>query len=330
MKGADIGPDDIFQRYLEISAADAEHRFNNTERLSNPCIACELGNVSWQFEKSGFADVRCDGCGMLYQSPRPLIGAFEAFYRSSVSSRYWAEIFFPAVAEARRERIFRPRVERLAALCAEKGVSAERLVDVGAGYGIFLEEWRTRFPRADLIAVEPSQNLAQICRGKGFKVVEDIVENVHGYDGYADLLVCFEGLEHVYDPVSFVKTLSALVRPGGHVFVSTLAVDGFDIQTSWEKSNRISPPHHINFLSVAGFRAVFERAGLADICITTPGKLDVDIVRNAYKRSPDVLAGNRFAQLMIGDEERGAAFQEFLAGHQLSSHVWILGRKPVR
>ena len=39
------------------------------------------------------------------------------------------------------------------------------------------------------------------------------------YKEYADLVVCFEVLEHVYDPLEFVRTLSGLVRPGGYVVI---------------------------------------------------------------------------------------------------------------
>ena len=54
--------------------------------------------------------------------------------------------------------------------------------------------------------------------------------------------------------------------------------DGFDLQMLWEKSSQISPPHHINFLSLNGFRSLFNRAGLKNIQLTTPGQLDVDIL----------------------------------------------------
>ena len=64
------------------------------------------------------------------------------------------------MAEARRDKIFRPRVERLATLCEAKGNQVKRLIDVGAGYGILLDEWRMRSPTTRLLAVEPSAALA--------------------------------------------------------------------------------------------------------------------------------------------------------------------------
>lgn len=328
MKEAEIRPEHLLRRYLDLSAEDAARCFDGTGRDAIACVACGAGDSQPQFTKHGFVYARCGACGTLYQSPRPNIEAFERFYRNSASSRFWAEEFFPAVAEARRESIFRPRVERLAAYCMSKGVTIDRLVDVGAGFGIFLDEWRRRLPATEMLAIEPGAKLAAICRDRGFAVVEDIVENVHGYDGYADLAVCFEVLEHVYDPVAFIQVLSRLVRPGGYVFVSTLGVDGWDIQTLWEHSNSVFPPHHINFLSVKGFEHAFTRAGMINVDISTPGRLDVDIVRNAWKRDPALLKGNHFARLLVEDTERGAAFQQFLADNRLSSHTWILAQKP--
>jgi SAM-dependent methyltransferase len=219
-------------------------------------------------------------------------------------------------------------VERLAGMCAEQGIQVNHLIDVGAGYGIFVDEWRRCFPVTGILAIEPSASLAAECRNKGFEVVEDIVENVRGHDDSADLVTCFEVLEHVHDPLSFLRDLAALVRPGGYVFISTLGIDGFDLQTLWDTSSQISPPHHINFLSVKGFECLFARVGLVDVRVTTPGQLDVDIVRNALKRNPALLDGQRFLGKLLVDDSAAAAFQQFLVERRMSSHAWVIGRKP--
>ena len=328
MKESDIRPEALLGRYLELSAQDATTCFAGVTRFPVACVACGEDKAELQFQKNNFDYSRCMACGTLFQSPRPPLAAFETFYRNSESSRYWASEFFPAVAEARRERIFRPRVERLAALCRARNIHPSPLVDVGAGYGIFLDEWRRQYPETELLAIEPSAALAHECRRKGFDVVENVVENVSGYGSRAGMVVCFEVLEHVHDPLAFVRTLARLVRPGGYVFVSTLCVDGFDIQMLWEKSNSIFPPHHINFISVVGFRKLLARAGLIELDVSTPGQLDVDIVRKSARREPEILAGQRFIRRIVEDEALAGPFQQFLADNCLSSHAWVIGRKP--
>jgi len=212
-------------------------------------------------------------------------------------------------------------------LCEDKFLLPNTVVDVGAGYGIFLEEWKALYPQSRAIAIEPSNHLSEVCRDKGLEVVENIAEKVIGYDNIADLVICFEVLEHVYDPLSFIKTLSAFVKPGGYLMVSTLGVDGFDIQALWEKSNSVSPPHHINFLSVEGFYKLFERAGLRNIDVITPGVLDVDIVRNAYNKDPSVLSQNRFFRKIIENDSLSESFQNYLINENLSSHTWVMAKK---
>jgi len=328
MKESDIRPGNIFDEYLRLSARDAQHSFSSTDRLEIPCPACGENDSVYEFTKHGFQYRTCNQCRSLFQSPRPRVHEFEKFYENSESSKYWAEVFFPAVAESRRSRIFTPRVDYLFDLCEERQFFPESIMDVGAGYGIFLEEWHRKAPDARLIAVEPSTVLADVCRDKGFEVVPMMIEKVTGLGQVADLVTCFEVLEHVYDPLQFIMTLKQFIRPGGYLLISTLGVDGFDIQVLWEKSKSISPPHHINFLSIHGFRMLFERAGIPEIDIKTPGKLDVDIVRNAASENMGVLAQNRFLEMLISDHALSERFQSFLVENNLSSHTWVLARVP--
>lgn len=328
MKEKDIRPQEIYEKYIQLSLEDATSCFGDEVRHDISCVACGSDNKKEAFKKLGFSYMECNSCGSLFLSPRPSIESFEAFYRDSKSSNYWAEVFFPATLEQRRKSIFKPRVKRLSDMVKDIGSKANSIIDVGAGYGIFLDEWKKINPQSELIAIEPSAAMASACRKQGFKTDENIVEDVKDFNEYADLVVCFEVLEHVYDPISFIGHLKRLAKPGGLVFISTLCIDGFDLQMLWDKSSQISPPHHINFLSVKGFKKLFENAGIENISVTTPGKLDVDIVMNASKKDIDILNNNRFLNNLIKNSENASAFQNFLSTNALSSHAWIIGRVP--
>ena len=138
-------------------------------------------------------------------------------------------------------------------------------------------------------------------------------------------MACRSGVQdqscHVFDPLDFVSRLATLLSPSGLLLVTGLGGDGFDIVTLGEKSKAVFPPHHLNFLSVAGFEKLFRRAGLSQAEVETPGKLDVDIVRNSGISHPFL------EKLAERGESALAEFQHLLVRNKLSSHVWIYGRR---
>lgn len=331
MKEHDIRPAAIMQRYLELSRQDGDHFFaDRTAFETVACPGCAGTTARPSFVKLGFQYVECPACGTLFVSPRPRREALDRFYTDSPSAAYWAEVFFPTSAEARREKIFAPRVERILSLMNARRVPLASVVDVGAGFGIFLDEFRKRRPDITGLAIEPGRQLAAVCRAGGFETLERSIEDAADWGGRADLAVCFEVIEHVYSCGEFVTALARVVRPGGWLVVTSLCADGLDIQTLWDRSDSVSPPHHLNFMSVEGFRSLFTRAGLDEIEVLTPGRLDVDILRNAWLADPSLLAGHRFLTTLLARRDAAAqqAFQDFLAANRLSSHGWVVARRP--
>ncbi len=321
MKENEIRPKKLLEKYIKLSSQDAKEYFNDDVREDINCVACGIDDNAFAFEKYNFKYALCNSCGTLFLNPRPSIKSFELFYQNSKSSKYWAETFFPNVAEIRREKIFLPRAESLTSLCEDINLKVNKIIDVGAGYGIFLDEWKKINPQSETIAVEPMSSLAAECRKKGIKVIEAIAEKVTDLTNPADIVVCFEVLEHIHKPIEFINVLKKMVKPGGYVFISTLCIDGFDLQILWDKSTQISPPHHINFLSIEGFKILFERAGLTNVTIKTPGKLDVDIVKKYLNSNLD--ENHRFIKALVKKNN----FQNFLSENQMSSHAWVIGKK---
>lgn len=326
MREKDIRPKELLDRYLELSASDATELFSGVVRNSIDCVACGNAQNTPQFSKNGFEYTKCEACGTLYQSPRPDFKEFERFYVNSVSSEFWAKEFFPAVAEVRKKSVFKPRAKALYKLIASKNISIKKIIDVGAGHGFFLNEMVRQFQDVQGIAIEPSHEMANSCRKQDFLTYEALAEDVKGLNSVADLTCCLEVLEHVHDPLRFLSQLVSFTRPGGWVFFTTLGADGFDIKVLQEHANAVFPPHHLNFLSISGFEKLCNRVGLVDIEITTPGKLDVDIVKNKLEERPNVLSGQGFLKTILKDEEKSKAFQKFLAENKLSSHTWVLAK----
>jgi len=84
----------------------------------------------------------------------------------------------------------------------------------------------------------------------------------------------------------------------------------------------------LTFLSVAGAEAVVGRCGLESLGVTTPGELDVDIVRNAALENPAWVEDSAVRRLVLeaSDDER-RRFQDTLKESRRSSHMWIVARR---
>ncbi len=333
MRETDIRPQALLDEYLRLSSQDTAIFFPDAHAFGpRPCPACAHDRPHSPFLKDGVSYVRCGQCQTLYAAPCPLPERLNEFYRDSASQRFWADTFFPAVAEARRTLIFRPRVDRIRALLADAQARTDLVLDVGAGTGIFLEECRAGHLGKRLVAVEPADRLAQICRDKGLETYQGFAADAGAdptWTGQADLVVSFEVVEHVHAPVDFVADLARLVRPGGHVLFTGLCGTGFDIMTLGPLSKAVAPPHHLNFLSLAGVTHLLERTGLEPVTITTPGQLDVDLVAQALAGNDQAVADPFLRHLLRhGDDEQRAGFQRFLAENRLSSHMWVLARRP--
>ena len=72
----------------------------------------------------------------------------------------------------------------------------------------------------------------------------------------------------------------------GDLFIfTTLSGTGVDIQALWQDSKSVMPPHHLNFLNPISVDVLLARLGFESLSITTPGKLDIDILANNFNLS---------------------------------------------
>lgn len=335
MKESDIRPAELLREYLRLSASDAETFFPESDassRTERPCPSCGGSRHRIAFHKNGFPLVVCSTCDTLYVTPAPREERLADYYRDSPSQRYWVSTFFPAVEDARRERIFRPRVRHVLDLLNEIGIEAKRVVDVGAGTGVFLQEMRNLGFRGQLTAVEANRDLAGLCAERGFETYFGMSTNAvrdPAWRDKADLAVAFEVFEHVVSPEAFLRELAQLVRPGGLIMFTGVSGDGFDLRVLGSLATAISPPHHLNFPGRRGMRALMDRLGLREVLFTTPGVLDVDIVRNAMRDDGAIVSDPFLHRLMTEcDEDQRDAFQKFLTDNGLSSHMLVVVQRP--
>ncbi len=126
---------------------------------------------------------------------------------------------------------FRPLHEinplRLEWINARVPLAGKRVVDVGCGGGILAEAIAKK--GATVTGIDLSEKALKVA---DLHSLESDVQVRYEYiaaealaarePGQYDVVTCMEMLEHVPDPSAIVQACATLVKPGGHVFFSTL------------------------------------------------------------------------------------------------------------
>ena len=117
---------------------------------------------------------------------------------------------------------------RLGWIDSQVPLKGRRVLDVGCGGGILADSMARKGAEVlgiDLAtkALKVAQLHALEAQTEGVQYREISAEALAAEQpGSFDVVTCMEMLEHVTDPSSIVKACAALVKPGGHVFFSTI------------------------------------------------------------------------------------------------------------
>lgn len=145
-----------------------------------------------------------------------------------------------------------------------KESGAKRILDVGCGTGAFLDQLKKSMPGAELFGFDLNGEFLDQLASRGFGVLPN---NPGSFDeamaGQAlfDAISMLQVLEHVGDPVAFLKTFTRLLRPGGLLIVTTPDAAG-PIRKFPDALTEI-PPHHLTRWSESVFRALLPAHGLS-------------------------------------------------------------------
>lgn len=325
----DIRPQRLMAAQAALYLSDVRRLLERqNEFVHVPCPACGSWVFEQAFEKYSLSYVTCSSCATMYVNPRPTPEILEAYYATSENYAYWNRFIFPASEKTRRQRVFRPRAKRLAEICRRHSVRTGVLLEVGAGFGTFCEELQRLKLFDRIIAVEPTPDLAETCRGRGLEVMEQPIEQISLEPGSIDVIASFEVIEHLFSPHDFLQFCARLLPAGGLLVLTCPNVMGFDVRVLQASSSTIDT-EHLNYFHPASLSQLLERCGFETIEVATPGKLDAELVRKRILSEEFDVGSQPFLKQVLVDEwERvGASFQRFLANNLLSSHMWIVGRK---
>ncbi len=157
---------------------------------------------------------RCQSCRAVHQPSLSPGASLRDAYREMVDHAYLEE-------EVGRRTTANRLLDLVDTIVPGREPRARRLLDVGCGHGLLLDEARRRGYEAEGIELSASA-AAHACDRLGLSITEIPLEELGAEeDGRWDVVVLADVLEHLGDPAGALVRCEALLAPGGALLLVT-------------------------------------------------------------------------------------------------------------
>jgi SAM-dependent methyltransferase len=225
--------------------------------------ACKLCGAAAEtrMAHNGFGIVRCGACGFMFAIvPADLdLGAIYA------DDAYWnggCDYGYADYEQAWRD-VRRLALARLDRLHYRKPPGV--MLEIGCAAGYFLREAQSRGWQA--VGVELSATM----RRRSVKLLDcpvfaSLGEATTGTQRF-DCVAMFEVIEHLTEPLSFMRLVRAAMSPGAVLMLSTPNFDAPEALRDPYSCHWFSPPAHVSYFTPTTLRDCIEQAGFEAIQI---------------------------------------------------------------
>src|SRR5437870_9905131 len=253
------------------------------------CPLCQSDRHRFPFRLHGpYSVACCIECGFHYLYPRLIESAMQEAYRQS-SYYEGGACGYADTSYTAQESALRATFKRLLHNLAKRGLTGGDLLEVGCGYGYLLDEARSLFSRR--VGTEFSAQGAEIARATGAEVLVGGIEQVSPERKF-DCIVAIQVIEHVYQPLSFVKQLASHTKAGGYIVMATPDIGGALRRTMGRRWPSFKVPEHVVYFDFQSLRALMYQGGLTDVRrLPYPHAFPLGLIAAKFRLSmPPVLA----------------------------------------
>ena len=238
--------------------------------------------------KEPFHIVKCHRCGLVYNTPR----LTEEWMNKLYDKNYY-------VFDKSREEYYLQKAkvdyQKIEMLKMRPG----KLLEVGCSKGYLLDiakrkGWEVR-------GVEISSYAARFATTNfEIPVHQGTIENLEPHDGYFDLIVAIDVIEHSRDPLEFLKACRKKMKAEGALLIDTPNIGSIFYRLSgknWYGFN----PYHIYSFNLKQLRKLAEMSNLYIIrCFTTKNEVfSVDGLNRLRKCFNQNFLGRRYIYILL-------------------------------
>jgi SAM-dependent methyltransferase len=276
---------------------------------------------------------RCPQCTLQFRYPRLSIAELGVLYRQGVPD------FWDASPEDRSEWVMAAQwiSEQAREKDADRPSTGFRVLDVGCSTGQFLTDVLGPGPR--LYGIEINEPAAARAAAKGVTILAGQLEELVATpsDVRFDAITAFDVIEHVMEPLTFLRSLSSHLSKGGRILIST----GNTAALSWRVSGPnywyCGLPEHMVFANPRWFEWAAARCGMTVTRIAPFAHQPRSTLRQrghqaalglAYGLFPELY--NRMRQRRHGDDATAAARTQPPSWTTATDHILVELTKTTR
>jgi len=229
--------------------------------IQTRCRVCDHHGFWVWGRHNGLSLYQCRNCNLVFFFPYPTKEDLDAYY----NGQYHAERGYGGDGKAGqlRKKMYELDIHDLESRLGHKG----RFLDVGCAEGVFLtmlsEGWEKFGIDVSGLAIEKA------CKQEGIKAkVKDISEME---DDFFDIVHLRGVLEHILDPLDFVKATNRKLKTNGFLVLSnTPNIGGVVPRLFRGRFNLVIPNEHIHYFSVHTMQILTRLGGFVIKSITYP------------------------------------------------------------
>lgn len=225
-------------------------------RPTNPCPLCQGKKFSKIGDFLARQIARCQKCGLVQINPQPKREEIKSLY----GPKYFQD-FYPYIkAQEIHRSYFRRKVNQI-----KKMIPQGVLLDIGCATGVFLKE--AKRAGFKVRGLDISRFAVNYCKERGLDVDLGTLGEICYKERSFDIVSMFQLIEHTPEPLSFLKEVFWILKPGGLVVLTTPNYDCFTRKLMGKLWFGYRHREHLFFFEKKTLVALFKRAGFKKVKI---------------------------------------------------------------
>jgi SAM-dependent methyltransferase len=233
--------------------------------------------------KETFDLVQCRHCNLTYVNPRPADEELQKYYpqdsyyayqNDSITTSYKSKIKNYIAEWAGGYRTHETNIRTLWRLYLSKVIyhitryfliglipykKDGKILDVGCGNGNHLEWFKSH--GWEVYGVEINEEASNICRRKGIKIHNGILQDANFCDDFFDVVSLVQVLEHMPDPSESIKEISRILKPKGILLIGVPNFGCYDRKLFKKDWIPLEVPRHLYHFELKSLTCLLNNHG---------------------------------------------------------------------